>query len=124
MRAFENLGRAYLAFARDEPAFYTAMFGAGTAANGTPELRQASDRAFEILRAASEKLSATLPAEKRPPSLMIALHVWAISHGIASLFGREGGRKTPVSPEELLEAAILVYLQGLGINTSPDAAGD
>src|SRR5437588_2651798 len=27
--AFERLGRAYLAFARDEPAYYAAMFEAG-----------------------------------------------------------------------------------------------
>ncbi len=47
---------------------------------------------------------------------MMALHVWAISHGIASLFGRKDGRKTPMTAEELLEAAILIYLQGLGLN--------
>src|SRR6202045_2415111 len=29
LRAFENLGRAYLAFAREEPAYYSAMFEAG-----------------------------------------------------------------------------------------------
>ena len=97
MRAFENLGRAYLAFAREEPAFYAAMFEGGTPPDGTPELRQASDRAFEILRSASEALSATLPKDKRPPALMMALHVWAISHGIASLFGRKDGRKTPMT---------------------------
>jgi hypothetical protein len=47
---------------------------------------------------------------------MMALHVWALSHGIASLFGRTEGRKTPMSPEDLLEAGVLVYLQGLGIS--------
>ncbi len=43
-----------------------------------------------------------------------------VSHGIASLFGRggKGGRKTPMSPEDLLEAAILIYFQGLGIDLS------
>jgi AcrR family transcriptional regulator len=122
MRAFEALGRAYLAFARDEPAFYAAMFEAGTPHDGTPELRQASDRAFEVLRNAAETLCATLPKDKRPPSLMMALHIWAMSHGIASLFGRKDGRKTPMSAEDLLEAGILVYLQGLGFSgTVPEA---
>ncbi len=124
MRAYENLGRAYLAFAREEPAFYAAMFEAGVPANATPELRDAADHAFNILRSASETLCATFPQDKRPPSLMMALHVWALSHGIASLFGREDGRKTPMSPEELLEAAILVYLQGLGLNASPTDPDD
>lgn len=121
MSAFENLGRAYLAFAREEPSFYAAMFEASTPPDGTPELRQASDRAFEILRSASEVLSATLPKDKRPPALMMALHVWAISHGIASLFGRKDSRKTPMTAEELLEAAILIYLQGLGVNDGAQA---
>jgi len=29
LSAFENLGRAYLAFAREEPASYAVMFEAG-----------------------------------------------------------------------------------------------
>lgn len=112
--AFEALGKAYLAFARNEPAFYAAMFEAGSPAEPTAELRQASDRAFNVLRDASEAVCLTLPKDKRPPSMMMALHIWAVSHGIASLFGK-GRRKTPMSPEDLLEAAILIYFQGLGI---------
>ncbi len=39
---------------------------------------------------------ALLPAGKRPPALMMSLHVWAMAHGIASLFGRgDAGRRTP-----------------------------
>jgi hypothetical protein len=51
---------------------------------------------------------------------MMALHIWSMSHGIASLFGRQDSRKLPMSPKELLEAGLLVYLQGLGIG---DTAG-
>ena len=48
---------------------------------------------------------------------MVALHIWAMSHGIASLFGRgDAARRTvPMSAAELLEAAMLVYLRGLGL---------
>src|SRR5262249_6059864 len=83
--AFEALGRAYLGFARSEPAYYSAMFEAGVALDADPELRAAGERAFGVLRKASEMLCALLPKEKRPPALMMALHVWALSHGIASL---------------------------------------
>jgi hypothetical protein len=40
-----------------------------------------------------------------------------MSHGIASLFGRgDAARRTlPMAPEELLEAEVLVYLRGLGV---------
>jgi AcrR family transcriptional regulator len=123
--AFERLGRAYLEFARTEPAYYSAMFEAGIPPESSPELRDAGDRAFTVLRAATERLVATMPAKDRPPVLMMALHIWALSHGIAALFGRgdAGRRALPMSPEDLLEAAVLVYLRGLGItNPSGNAA--
>ena len=115
--AFERLGKAYLQFARSEPAYYSAMFEAGIPVDTNPELRAASDRAFAVLRNATEGLIATLPAGNRPPVLMMALHIWALSHGIASLFGRGDAarRSLPMAPEELLEAGVLLYLRGLGL---------
>jgi AcrR family transcriptional regulator len=116
--AFERVGRAYLTFARNEPAFYSAMFESGVPMEADPELRVAGDAAFAVLRAAAERLIATLPAAGRPPALMMALHVWAMAHGIASLFcrGDAARRSLPMPPEDLMEAAILVYLRGLGID--------
>ena len=116
--ALERLGKAYLAFARDEPAFYSAMFEAGLPQDISPELRAAGDRAFAVVRRACETVSALLPADKRPPALMMALHIWAFSHGIASLFARGDGakRSLPMSAEDLLEAGVLVYLSGLGLH--------
>ena len=118
LQAFERLGRAYLEFARTEPAFYSAMFEAGISLDANPDLREGGERAFAVLRGATERLVALMPAHNRPPVLMVALHIWALSHGIAALFGRgDAGRRTlPMSPEELLEAAVLVYLRGLGLS--------
>ncbi|MBV8791769.1 MAG: TetR/AcrR family transcriptional regulator [Pseudolabrys sp.] len=115
-RAFEELGKAYLAFARTEPAYYSAMFEAGIPLDSSSELLAASERAFTVLRSASDALIAQMPAKSRPPVLMMALHIWALSHGVASLFGRGDAarRALPMSPEELLEAGVLVYLRGLG----------
>ncbi|MEQ8816437.1 MAG: TetR/AcrR family transcriptional regulator [Thalassobaculum sp.] len=116
--AFENTGRAYLQFAREEPAHYSAMFEAGVDLDADPELRKAADAAFAVIRKAAEALCALAPAGARPPAMMVALHLWSMAHGIASLFGRgdAGRRKLPMAPEELLEAAVLVYLQGLGLH--------
>ena len=115
--AFERVGRAYLAFARTEPAYYSAMFEAGVPLEISQELRDAGDRAFLVIRGAAERLVALIPAARRPPAFMVALHVWSLAHGIASLFGRgdAGRRKVPMQPEELLEAGVLVYLRGLGL---------
>jgi AcrR family transcriptional regulator len=114
--ALDRLGKAYLEFARAEPAYYSAMFEAGISPATSPELHDA------VLRGAAETLCSLAPQHSRPPALMVALHIWAMSHGIASLFGRgDAARRTlPMSPEELLEAAVLVYLRGLGVPAAND----
>ena len=92
------------------------MFESGLPPDLNPELRAAGERAFGVLRGAADHLCAMLPAGKRPPALMMSLHIWSLSHGIASLFARgDAGRRTlPMTAEELLESAMLIYLQGLG----------
>jgi AcrR family transcriptional regulator len=123
--AFERIGRAYLAFARHERAHYAAMFEAGLPLDRYPELTVAGERAFAVLRQAAEALTMRLPKEKRPPALMMGLHIWAMTHGVASLFGRGDAsrRALPMPPEDLLEAGVLIYLQGLGIVGPPPAGG-
>jgi len=98
--AFERVGKAYLAFAREEPAFYSAMFESGLPLDLNPALLAP-------------------PGVPRPPALMMALHIWSMSHGVASLFARGDAarRKLPMSAEDLLEAEVLIYLRGLGFPT-------
>ncbi|MFG1464032.1 TetR/AcrR family transcriptional regulator [Xanthobacter sp. DSM 24535] len=116
LTALERLGKAYLAFARTEPAYYAAMFEASVPLDSSPEMRAAGDRAFAVLRTAAEAVAASLPPASRPPALMMALHIWSLAHGIAALFARGDGarRSLPMAPEDLLEAGLLIYLQGLG----------
>ena len=124
--AFERVGKAYLAFAREEPAFYSAMFESGLPVDVNPTLQAASERAFGIIRAAAERLAALAPpGTPRPPAMMMALHIWSMSHGAASLFGRGDAarRKLPMSAEDLLEAEVLIYLRGLGFPTDRRPAG-
>src|SRR5262249_1535149 len=99
--ALDRLGKAYLEFARAEPAYYSAMFEAGIPLATSPELREAGERAFVVLRSAAEMLCAQAPLQSRPPVLMVALHIWSMSHGIASLFGRgdAAGPALPMAPE-------------------------
>lgn len=117
LRALAAMGKAYLEFARQEHAYYATMFEAGVPPDSSPALGQASDRAFAVLKLAAESICDLLPEPGRPPALMIALHIWSLSHGIASLFGRGDAarRKLPMTPQDLLEAAVLVYLRGLGL---------
>ena len=116
--AIETIGRAYLGFARREPAAYAAMFETGFPLEEDAMLLAASERAFGVIRRAAE-LACGVPGRRgRPPALMVALHVWSMAHGIAALFiGRNDGarRRLPMSAEDLLEAGVLVYLQSLGL---------
>ena len=123
LQAFERLGKSYLSFARTEPAYFSAMFESGLSLTEHRELQDAGDRAFGVLRDACEALVSTIPAGKRPPSMMVALHIWSLSHGIASLFARGDAarRKLPMDPDDLLEAATLIYLEGLGVDLKAGA---
>lgn len=115
--AFERLGRTYLDFARSQPAQFSAMFESGLSFADFPELQSAGDNAFNVLRDACAALVATMPEGKRPPVMMMALHIWSLTHGMAALYARGDGarRPIPMSPEDLLDAAVMIYLDGLGV---------
>ncbi|WP_375262596.1 TetR/AcrR family transcriptional regulator [Palleronia sp.] len=116
LRAFSETGRAYLAFAREHPGHYVAMFESGVPTNRSTALRQVASRANGVLERAAEALSQHIPPEKRPPSSMFASHIWAMSHGVVELFSRNSpGANIPFPPEELLESGIGIYLRGLGL---------
>ncbi|MCB1352776.1 MAG: TetR/AcrR family transcriptional regulator [Rhodobacteraceae bacterium] len=116
LTAFFAVGRAYLDFARRNPGYYIAMFESGVSIAGNPDLARAADRAIGVLREAAERLAAHLPPGKRPPSGMIANHVWALSHGVVELFTRGApGARAPYSADEMLESGTAIYLRGLGL---------
>jgi hypothetical protein len=76
------------------------------------------------LQKAAAALCRSLPESERPPLKLMSLHIWAISHGIATLFtqGDLQAHKVPMSPEEMLESAMLIYLKGLGVLSSAKKA--
>jgi AcrR family transcriptional regulator len=113
--AIERCG--HLAFARRDPASYAAMFD-GSPADPDPAVKAASDAAFAVIRRAADAACAAARVPQRPPALMVALHVWALTHGVAALFigpPSPSRRALPMSPEDLLEAGLLVYLRSLGL---------
>lgn len=121
LSALEAIGRAYLAFAREEPASYAVMFeAAGPEGEHTPAAplsMPAAERAFNVLVEAATAVCRQLPESERPPAKLVAMHFWTMSHGVASLLiqERSTGKKVPLSPEEVLESGSLIYLKGLGV---------
>lgn len=111
--AFEAVGLAYLAFAKEERPLFVAMFQSGLP--NEPGLTAAADRAFNVLVNACAAVSSRVPPANRPPVHMMSYHIWALSHGVAELFTGEGPKRSPISAADLLESGMMVYLRGLGI---------
>ena len=116
MTALKNLSLAYLEFANKEASLYSAMFESGISPGADISLKRAADAAFDVLRNACEVLTADIEREVKPPPMMMALHLWTMAHGTASLFARGDAarRPLPMPPQDLLEAELLIYLDGLG----------
>lgn len=76
-----NLGHAYRAFAKANPAAYRLMFGRTSPGTSMPT---AGARAFEALTSSIARVMAALdrPARSIEPA---AMSVWAATHGIVSL---------------------------------------
>ena len=87
--AFLRMGEAYLAFAREEPGYYAAMFAArppgrkrAPGSRQTASSRQAAGKQTSF--AALERAVTQLSAGDLDPR-QLAYLVWALSHGIAML---------------------------------------
>lgn len=79
--AFNRLGEAYLAFAAEEPGYYAAMFDAGEAVRADND---AGAGAFRILVDGLVRAYGADAFGGTDPRL-VALQVWALSHGVATL---------------------------------------
>jgi AcrR family transcriptional regulator len=81
--ALKRMGRAYLAFAREEPGYYFTMFGhAQKLQNNGGHV--AAQQAFDALAQAAGAvlMSRGVPADG---ARQLAFEIWAMSHGVATL---------------------------------------
>jgi AcrR family transcriptional regulator len=117
LAAFRRMGKVYLDFARYERASYVAMFEADIGDHATPQLMAVSERAFAALTRAAAALGGRMPDGSAPDPQMLGAHIWALSHGIATLFGsgRAAGKMSDDELYQLFDTGVLVYLRGLGI---------
>ncbi len=81
--ALARMGDAYLAFAREEPGLYSAMFG-NIQTLAAPEPGTAATKALETLRTAAQTvLQESAPGQSDGRDL--AFRLWAYAHGVAML---------------------------------------
>ena len=118
LERFTRMGEAYLTFAEQEPGYYLAMFshrpveGDGCGPGGKPA-GPPPEGAFDLLVKA---LATTFPdgfggVDPR----FVALEVWALSHGIATLDAAGQLPKGAGLPDkyELLRAGVLAIVYGV-----------
>jgi AcrR family transcriptional regulator len=104
-----SMGNAYLAFARERPGAYAAMFSSPVG-NTDGEVAAAGSTAFNTL---AEGLSGALNEQgiDSGASFSLAIKIWAMAHGIATLTGT--GRLSPAigtTPEAMLRDGVLALI--------------
>jgi len=117
LERFTRMGEAYLAFAEEEPGYYAAIFDVRSVGL-TPDVERPNP--FDLLL---EALRNTFPdgfggVDPR----FVALEVWALSHGIATLSAAGQLPKSGPDKYELLRAGVLALVHGAGA-ASPRRAG-
>ena len=98
--ALARMGPAYLSFAREEPGYYAAMFAFQPTQQEEDCERDSKDGPFETL---AGTIAGVLPKDGRDPRL-VALQVWALSHGVAML--ERAGMPAPESGAPTAEAVL------------------
>jgi AcrR family transcriptional regulator len=106
-QGLDALGEAYLAFAREEPGHYGAMFLAARRPGETAS--PTSDDGFGLLVEAVRRLFAEGQSHAAAPArnpLAAALQIWTLAHGVASLAaaGRWPTGAGAPPPSEVLRA--------------------
>jgi AcrR family transcriptional regulator len=107
LQALRRMGSAYLAFAREEPGLYSAMFG-NVGALAAPASGAAATKALEGLRhAAASVLRVRGVPESKASKL--AMELWSLSHGVAMLTisGHLDPANEGCDPAAVLDAATL-----------------
>ncbi|MCW2282541.1 AcrR family transcriptional regulator [Rhodoblastus acidophilus] len=106
--ALRRRGEAYLAFARDEPGLYRAMFG-----DAGPSRRPADGAARaafdEQVRACVDVLRFFHAPERDAETL--AMQIWAMSHGVADLM-LSGHFEGPEQANKILDSGVAALVEG------------
>jgi AcrR family transcriptional regulator len=121
---FGRMGEAYLAFAREEPGYYGAMFARGGSQTAPPR-RMAGASAFAALENAIAKVASQgLPAGTSSlDARRLAYQVWAMAHGVATLAagGLLPSGEAALTPERLLQDAVPALIAQRAGGTRPKA---
>lgn len=103
------LGRAYVAFALDQPMRFRLMFGAELCATDDAELERAGQASYAPIRAAAAEEAARVGAEDMAADASMA--AWALVHGLAMLIvdGRLPWPDNDAARDALVDRVVSAY---------------
>lgn len=120
LERFTRMGETYLTFAEEEPAYYAAIFETRGLSAGSSDLDPGSEAEspagrpspFDLLVEALQSTFADGFGGVAPR--FIALEVWALAHGLATLSAAGHLPRGPGLPDkyELLRAGVLALVHG------------
>ena len=102
-------GQAYVGFAMAEPALFRLMFGGALARDGSQKPREGGT-AFAIL---ADRVGTMTTAAKRET---VALHCWAIVHGLASLALDGLIDRDPAVLDRAVREVLAVTVEGVALS--------
>ena len=112
--AIVAMGQAYVAFVTQEPALFQLMWGAPHGAEPNPETQASGQQCFGVLLEAIDAFRADRGLQDMA-TLAIAMPLWTIVHGTASLV--LGGRFQKMAPDtsvdDHVDRATRAFLKGL-----------
>ena len=109
LERFTRMGEAYLAFADEEPGYYAAIFESRKLGFELADRKSPFDLLVEALRA-------TFPdGFDGVDPRFLALEVWALAHGLATLSAAGQLPKSGPDRYELLRAGVLALVHGAGV---------
>ncbi len=109
--ALRRMGSAYLAFAREEPGLYGAMFNnAGNLA--TPDAGAAADKALALLRLACDSVLRSRGGSEANGH-RLTFEIWSLSHGVAmlALAGHLNPANEGCDPAPVLETGVASLIE-------------
>ena len=109
-------GQAYVGFALAEPALFRLMFGSAFAKDGAPKSAE-GETAFSVL---AERVDTVAPPAERA---IVALHCWAIVHGLASLALDGHIYREPAALERTVRGVLDVTGRGLADGAAQKGTG-
>jgi len=103
------IGRAYVAFALDQPSLFRLMFGPEICKVEDEALAQAGMASYAPIQAAVAEEAATVNASDQADDASMA--AWALVHGLATLIvdGKQPWPDTELARDDLVDRVVSVY---------------